>query len=86
MFLVYVDVAHLLNIERLRDKFAMICAAETGRVDRRAFSAAACHHCVLTHILERLAEFRTWERHQMKMTVLAVLYSANQGKTNNNNC
>ena len=53
----------------------MLCAAETSRVDRRTFSfVAACDHRALTDVLERRAQFTSWERHKMKMTVLDVLY------------
>jgi len=54
----------------------MLCAAESSRDDRGTFTfiAPACHYRTLTDILERRAQFTSRERHQVKMTILALLY------------
>ena len=65
------------DIESVGDESSMLCAANTGRVDSGTFrvAAATCYHRALTNILERRTQFTSWERHQVKMTVLAVLYT-----------
>ena len=68
-----------LDIERVRDKVAVLWTAETSRADSLTISCVTgrCYHCTLTDVLERRAEFTSWKRHQMKMTVLAGLPTNN---------
>ena len=58
-------VSDVLDTESVTDKRALLCATEAGRVDSRTFSllVAGCWHPALSDVLERRAQFTSWERH-----------------------
>jgi len=63
-------------MESVGDEFSVLCAADTGRVDGQPLIVVgSCYQRVLTHILKRRLQFTSWIRHQVKMTVLHVLYT-----------